>query len=219
MSWAISWGTALAPGTVTPGTTLPGATMLERGVTIRNVVHTSIGGSSVRVTLSNAFGTAELPVTAATVALPAARGEAAAMAGTVATLTFGGAESAVIPAGAELTSDPVQLEIPADADLLVSIGTWPGPGPATFHLHACQESYIAPGDAHPADVSGAEFTGRTESWFYVADVQVPDAAERSWRSATRSPTARRRRRARTGAGPTTWRGDCSSGPRDSGAEC
>jgi lysophospholipase L1-like esterase len=145
-----------------------------RGITIRNVVHTSIGGSAVRVTLSNAFGTAELPVTAATVALPAARGEAAAVAGTVATLKFDGAESAVIPPGAELTSDPARLEIPADADLLVSIGARPGPGPATFHLHASQESYVAPGDSHAVDVSGTDFTDRMESWFYAADVQVPD---------------------------------------------
>jgi lysophospholipase L1-like esterase len=168
LGWAVSWGTALAPGE-----TVPGALPRGRGVTIRNVVHTSIGGSAVRVTLSNAFGTAELPVTAATVAFPAARGEAAAVAGSVATLKFDGAESAIIPPGAELTSDPLGMVVPSDADVLVSVGVRPGPGPATFHLHACQENYIAAGDGHACDEPGTEFTGRTESWFYAADMRVP----------------------------------------------
>ncbi|HSZ38337.1 MAG TPA: SGNH/GDSL hydrolase family protein [Trebonia sp.] len=163
MNWVVTWGTGLTPGGVLPGTPWSG-----RGVTIRNVVHTSIGGSSARITLSNAFGTAELAVTGASVALPAS------VAGTMIPLTFGGAESAVISPGSELTSDPVRLEIPADADVLVSVGVRPGQGPVTFHLHASQESYVAVGDGHAADVSRAEFTGRTESWFYVAEVQVPD---------------------------------------------
>lgn len=41
--------------------------------TIRNVVHTSIGGQEVRIRVSNVFGTAPLQVAQATVALPATR--------------------------------------------------------------------------------------------------------------------------------------------------
>ncbi|MGH3170032.1 MAG: GDSL-type esterase/lipase family protein [Trebonia sp.] len=164
MSWAVTWGTALASGGAWP----------EGSVTIHNVVHTSIGGNSARVRLSNAFGTASLRVTSASVALPAVRGDAAAAAGTLTRLTFGGSESAVIPPGSEMTSDPIGMDVPAGADVLVSAGVRPGSSPATFHLHACQESYVADGDGHAYDVSGAQFTGRTDSWFYIADLQVPD---------------------------------------------
>src|SRR4051794_23624343 len=58
--------------------------------TIRDVVHTSIGGYAVRVHLSNVFGTAPLRVAHTTVALPAVPDTAQVRPGTLRDVTFHG---------------------------------------------------------------------------------------------------------------------------------
>ena len=75
--------------------------------TLRQVVHTSIGGDHVRVVLSNVFGTAPLEVGAAHIALRAS--EAGIVPTLGASLTFNGNRGIRIPAGAgaEAVTDPV----------------------------------------------------------------------------------------------------------------
>jgi hypothetical protein len=56
--------------------------------TIRNVVHTSVGGSRVRVSLTNVLGTAPVLMGAVTVAVGAKPDAPDAVAGTMRSLTF-----------------------------------------------------------------------------------------------------------------------------------
>ena len=74
--------------------------------TLRQIVHTSIGGDRVRVRLST-FGAGALHVGAAHIAVRDAG--AAIVPGTDRTLTFGGQPSIVIPPGAVVLSDPAEL--------------------------------------------------------------------------------------------------------------
>jgi hypothetical protein len=74
--------------------------------TVRTVVRPTLGGSTLRVTLSNEQNTAPLKLGAVTVA-PEGTG-AAASAAPIA-LTFGGAAGVTIPAGGEAISDPLTL--------------------------------------------------------------------------------------------------------------
>jgi hypothetical protein len=78
--------------------------------TLRMIARTSIGGDTFRVRLSNAYGTRKLVVGAAHLALRAAG--AGIVPGSDRGLTFGGAGSATIAAGALLVSDPVELAGP-----------------------------------------------------------------------------------------------------------
>lgn len=98
------------------------------GRTVRNVVHTSVGGTSARVTLSNLYGTGPLTVTHATLAVAAADDSAAADPDTLRRLTFGGATTVVVPAGGRAVSDAVTVAVPSDSDVLVS--TYSPPPPA-----------------------------------------------------------------------------------------
>src|SRR5687768_14493017 len=88
--------------------------------TFRQVVRVGLSGPRLRLRLSNAYGTAPLAIGAVTVARSAdnrtARIDGAALA-----VRFGGLASTVIPAGAEVWSDPVELPVSAGADLAVSI--------------------------------------------------------------------------------------------------
>ncbi|WP_339132210.1 SGNH/GDSL hydrolase family protein [Streptomyces sp. f51] len=148
------------------------------GATIRNVVHTSIGGQAARVRLSNRLGTRPLRLGAVTLALrhPDEPGSPRALAGSVRAVTFAGARAVTVPAGRDLVSDPVPLSVPADADLLVSVHTPADSGPATYHRSAFQTSFVAPAGDRTGEESGAGYTATVGSWYYVTGVDVLGAA-------------------------------------------
>src|SRR3984885_110268 len=76
--------------------------------TLRMTPRVSIGGSVVRVRISNAYGLQPLTIGAARIAL---RGSGPAIVpGSDRKLTFGGEARAAIAAGAVLLSDPVALD-------------------------------------------------------------------------------------------------------------
>ncbi|MCF3962252.1 SGNH/GDSL hydrolase family protein [Streptomyces fuscigenes] len=142
------------------------------GRSIRNIVHTSIGGTAARVTVSNLYGTAPLYVAHASVAV-AADGGPTAVPGTMRRLSFGDTRSAsvIVPVGRQAVSLPVALGVPADADLLLTLYT-PAPGGAvTYHAFARQTSYLAQGD-RTEDTSGAAYAARSFHWRYVTAVDV-----------------------------------------------
>lgn len=149
------------------------------GCSIRNVVHTSISGTAVRVRLSNVFSPKPLTVAHVTVAVAAGDKTAAAAPGTLRTLTFGGADQTRIPAGAEVLSDPVALGVPSDQNLLVTTYTPTESGPITYQRAAYQTSYLArTGGDHAAEEASTAYTETTGYTHYVASVEVLNRAAR-----------------------------------------
>ncbi|WP_370963719.1 SGNH/GDSL hydrolase family protein [Amycolatopsis sp. cg9] len=145
------------------------------GFSIRNVVHTSAGGGRARVHLSNAFGAAPLTFGHVTVAVQGSGPDA--VPGTLRELTFGGAPGVVVPAGAEALSDPAELRVPADANLLVTTYVPVKSGPVTYHPAAAQTSYFTRDGDFAASESGAPYTEQTSVWHYVSGVDVQGGAE------------------------------------------
>lgn len=139
-------------------------------VTVRMPVHTSVGGSSVRIRLTNAYATQPVTIGHATVGL---RGGGSAVADPY-DLRFGGKRELTIPAGGEAVSDPVRLTVAALADLVVSLYL---PGQVTHitdHWWAQQTVYwtdYGAGD-HAADAGGDAFTWTTTSWPFLSGVDV-----------------------------------------------
>ncbi|MFJ6749749.1 MULTISPECIES: SGNH/GDSL hydrolase family protein [unclassified Streptomyces] len=162
--WVGTWSAAAAAAE--PGT-LDG----YAGMSIRNVVHTSVGGSSARIQLSNLYGTRPLPVSHASIALAAAPSNPTAAAGSMRRLSFGGRPAVSIPAGGAVSSDPVRLNVPHDADLLVTTYSPSPSGPATYHPYARQTSYLARGD-RAEDATGAAYTEQSPYWRYLTGVDV-----------------------------------------------
>jgi lysophospholipase L1-like esterase len=114
-----------------------------RDQTIRQIVRVSLGGNSVRVVLSNEYGTQPLVIGAAHVALAGAAGGTAIQAGTDHALTFGGASGVTIPPGAPAISDPVDLKVASLGSLAVSLYL-PTISPATtWHNEGAQTAYIS----------------------------------------------------------------------------
>ncbi|WP_245900802.1 SGNH/GDSL hydrolase family protein [Prauserella shujinwangii] len=143
--------------------------------TLRQVVRVSTGGALARVRLSNAYGTTPLRITGVTLAR-AADG-AAVRPGTVRHLTFRGSRSVAVPPGGEVASDPAAFGVRPLDTLTVSLYFAEPTGPATQHLFASATSYRAGGD-HRSDAGSGAFTETTESWYYLAGVDVAGAVPR-----------------------------------------
>jgi lysophospholipase L1-like esterase len=142
-------------------------------ISIRNVVHISVGGAAVRIRLSNEFGTGPLVFGHVTVARQApGENSAVAAPGTLREATFGGHRSVTARPGGDVLSDPLPLAVPAQANLLVTVYLARSAGPVTFHGLAWQTSFLGPNGDHAADPSGTAFTGQTSAWFYLTGVDV-----------------------------------------------
>ncbi|GAB3166971.1 SGNH/GDSL hydrolase family protein [Amycolatopsis stemonae] len=168
--WVGTWAAAPAAGVANTPDGYP-------GFSIRNVVHSSAGGSRARVHLSNAFGAAPLTFGHVTIAVQGTGADA--VPGTLRSLTFGGAASVVVPAGAEALSDPADVRIPADANLLVTTYVPAKSGPVTYHPAASQTSYFTRAGDFAGSESGAPYTEQTSVWHYVSGVDVQGGAEAS----------------------------------------
>jgi lysophospholipase L1-like esterase len=165
--WVASWAASPVVGSVIPFSDCPAGNGLT-DQTVRNVVFVSVGGSSARVRLTNAFGTTPLRVGRASVAVQSSSADA--VPGTVRELRFHGHRSVTIPAGRELFSDPVTLPVAALSTLLVSVYV-PGPtGPVTNHPFTAQGNFLAAGDRSTA-VGGGSF-GNTPCWMLADGVDV-----------------------------------------------
>jgi lysophospholipase L1-like esterase len=137
--------------------------------TVRNIVHTTIGGTGVRVRLSNAFGT--VPVTFDAVYLGTQSAGAALVPGSNHQLTFGGADSITVPKGAEVLSDPLPVTVPAHANLAVSVHVAGATGEVTGHSDAQQDNYYSDGNT-AADPAATSYVYPIASWFFVDGLLV-----------------------------------------------
>src|SRR5262249_42399916 len=87
--------------------------------TVRQIVRVSIGGSKVRIRLSNEFGSKPVQIGAASVGRV---GEGAEIvAGSLRPLTFGGAKKVTLLPGAPALSDPIELNVAALSDLAINL--------------------------------------------------------------------------------------------------
>jgi|GEM_PF-486360 len=166
-AWVASWATASKIQSP-----FDGPTPQFNDTTLRQIVRVSVGGSAVRVWLTNEFGTEALTIGGATVAPHAGSGKVAA--GSTQTLSFGGNPSITIQPGAKVLSDAVNLAVGDAADLAISVylpqDLSEQTSPASYHVRALQTSYIASGN----QTASEELTGpeTTTAWFYLAAVDV-----------------------------------------------
>lgn len=138
--------------------------------TLREIVHTTLGGAEVRVRFATTFGTESVRVAAASILTPS---------GTLRPLSFAGQASFTIPPNAVVVTDPVALDVPADSDLTINLYLQGPVKAASIHYVASQISSIVPGDqtratAWPRRGDGMAFP----HWAFLAgvDVAAPDTA-------------------------------------------
>jgi len=165
--WVGSWATsqqipeprnALAPEALTDAT-------------LRQIVHLSLGGKSLRVHLSNAFGTEPLHIDAVHIARPLSPATPGIDPKSDQALTFQGRDDVTIPAGADYISDPLAFAATPDSDLAISLHFETAPAQQTSHPGSRATSYLA----HGAQVSAADLpdAAKIDHWLTIAGVDVP----------------------------------------------
>ncbi len=138
-------------------------------MTLREIVHVSLGGPLTRVVFTNEFGTEPLRIGEAHIA-NAAQADAISLISANA-LTFGGRSSITIPPGALAVSDPVALSLQPLSNVTVSLFIPAQPiSKVSGHSFADQTGYLAPGDV----VGKASLSGATSihSWPFLKGVET-----------------------------------------------
>ena len=142
--------------------------------TIRMVVRASVGGRRVRIALTNMLTGSPLHVGAAHLALHAGNGQIQDR--TDRTLSFAGLPDVVVPPGALLLSDPVDLDVDPLADIAVSIYLPHDTGPPTSHIVGLRTAYIARGNV----VASSSLPNATPTYAYLwlssVEVMAPASA-------------------------------------------
>ena len=169
-TWVSAWiGKGPLSTTITTDRTFTDPVPDLSGRTLRVMAHLSVGGSQVRVRLSQRFSPTPLGIGAAHVAI---RSTGSAIAsGTDRALTFAGSPSVLVAAGSDVWSDPVTLPVSAGQDLALSVYV-PGSFVPTTQGGRAQvkTAYHAAGN----QVSATSLTGAstTRQVFAVYEVQV-----------------------------------------------
>ncbi|MFI0240371.1 GDSL-type esterase/lipase family protein [Streptomyces sp. NPDC016845] len=160
-SWHTSWANSQHSLAPTP----------LRDQSVRMISHLSQGGDALRIRVQNTFSKSPLSIGAATVA--DSDGKSAALRGPARTVTFKGRGAVVVPAGAEVWSDPVPMRARAQGDVAVSLSV-SGQADAGRHGSAFRTNYLsAPGSGdRTGDTGGGAYTQTTESTYLVSAVDV-----------------------------------------------
>jgi len=160
--WVGTWSAAPAPS--------------EAGVgfnnhTLRMNPRVSIGGDTLRVRVSNAYGSGKLEIGAACVGI---RDKGPAIVpGSERVLTFCGSPSATVAAGALVVSDSVKLDVKPLADLAITLYL-PGEIPPGFQItgrYARQTNYVSPPGNFAATIN-MPVLKITDEWFFVSGIDV-----------------------------------------------
>ena len=163
--WVTSW--SASPQDPMPGT-LGMAGFHDQ--TVRDLIFPSVGGNTIRLELTNAFGRSPLQVGRVTVAV-AGLG-AGVVPGNIHPVSFGGSVSVRIPAGEEVLSDPVGMQVSALQELTVSIYLPGRTGVATVHSDAQQVNWVSTAGDHAAEAEADAFMIPTQSWYYLSGLDV-----------------------------------------------
>jgi lysophospholipase L1-like esterase len=138
--------------------------------TIRQIVHSSITGSAVRIHVSNLYGTE--PLTIEDVHIARRSADSTIVAGTDCKVLFGGLSRVTIQPRNEAISDSVRFDLPSLSDVAITMYVPDASGPATYHQAGFQTNYIADGDlSGSAALSNAK---TTQSYFYLTNLDVEE---------------------------------------------
>ena len=142
------------------------------GLTVRDVVHTTLGGAELRVRLSNVFGADAVTFTDVRVALATGSALPTIVAGSSRRVRFGGSQHVTVPRGSEVASDPVALPIRDGQNLAISIYAPASTGAATIAGSLNHTNYVSGvGDATAA-TGAVRFPVTIPAWYWLGGIDV-----------------------------------------------
>lgn len=170
-AWVTTWTTALLKPTFVFSN--PGNYGFQNQ-TLRLTALTSVGGTSVRIRLTNRFSTKPLIIGKAAIA-PRHRPFNADLVGSeVRTLSFAGRPSVTIAPGADVVSDPLDMKILPSQLMAIDLFLPEPTGPIPFNFATATTSYMADGD-RAGDPVSKYFEPQT-SWYILDGIEVANEA-------------------------------------------
>jgi lysophospholipase L1-like esterase len=168
--WVDAWAVSYLPTTVNGA---PQAVPTFTNQTLRLNMFIKLGGTALRVKLSNRFSTQPLVIGSAHVALRRSASGPDIVPETDRMLTFDGARTLKLETGKEGWSDPVDLAVKQHQDVTVSLFLPEATTPEAFHPTGLKTHYVASGN-HCGDATlvSAGAGSRTTMYFFVSDLQV-----------------------------------------------
>ena len=168
--WIGTWATAPQPF-------MPGTLKTFRNQTLRLIVHTSIGGTRLRIRLSNTYGDRPLICGSAHVARRTAGPDVEPTSDRI--LTFDGRPAVTVPRGTTIVSDAVQFAVLPLSDLAISLYLPDETRATTNHLLALQKSYVSPETGDSTGLAKFVVAKTISSWPFLTGVEIdapPDGA-------------------------------------------
>lgn len=178
MAWVASWQASPQPVWKTDFLFPSNVPAELHDQTVRQVARISLGGTHLRIVLSNAYGQQPITVGRATVARPDQNQQDGTVdGGSLRAVTFSGRDAATLLPGASLISDPVALPVSALGRVMVSLYLPNATPLTTFHWDGRQTGWIVAGDqAATPTLHGAEPTRlRTTARALLTGIQVETA--------------------------------------------
>ncbi len=165
-NWVASWGASQQ--IPEPANALPPEDL--RDATVRQIVHLSVGGTALRVHVSNAFGTEALRFSTVHVARPVSPAGSAIDPASDRELTFAGSPAVTVPPGAEMVSDPLEIPVEPLSDVAVTFHLDAAPVRETGHPGSRATTYLVHGDK----VSAATLDGAktVDHWYQLSGIDV-----------------------------------------------
>jgi lysophospholipase L1-like esterase len=161
--WTGTW--AVSPIRDNPG-------MRFEKQTLRQIVHTSVGGRMARIHISNLFGSEPLTIENVHIARP--RTGSSIVAATDRKVQFGGLTSVIVQPGTTAVSDPIEFQVPRLADVAISFYFPKATTASTYHGTGFQTCYIANGDVGgKTNISGVK---TTQSYYFLINLDAQDQA-------------------------------------------
>ncbi len=138
--------------------------------TVRMIVHTSIGGNSVRIELANSFGKKAVSFGNAHIAVRTTGSSIDAS--TDRQLTFSTSKSVDVQPGAVIVSDPVDLNVKPMSDLAISLYVVNSEDLPTIHDPGLHTTYISSGDTAASASTPDATTNTAYLWLRSVDVDT-----------------------------------------------
>jgi lysophospholipase L1-like esterase len=140
----------------------------------RMIVHPTIGGTTVRVRLSNLMGTQPITFSPVRIGTSVLETGPTLVPNTNTQLLFGGQPGVTIAPGAEAVSDPASFGFNFGDSLAISFHVVGESGPMTWHAISFGPNYVGlpSGGDTTDDVTGTSFPQPSLGWFFISGIDV-----------------------------------------------
>jgi lysophospholipase L1-like esterase len=172
-TWFATWAPSQSATGLRPAVGAVDRVPTYANTTIRQVLHTTVGGDRVRIQISNEYGDRPVTIGGAHIALTATGSSIDAASDRA--LTFDGKASVIVRTGAVVVSDPMPFTVPALTSLTVSMFLPDSTRTTTRHALAVATTYIS---KNGNQLASADFNADTtmRSWLFLSAVEVINPA-------------------------------------------